>query len=142
VSGRYEPPRQGGLGQFVDSIFLMVLVFICLLAPVFLTRDQSATAPGAGEVQAPAGEQAPAAEVTWESLNQTPVQARQWEKLGHTPETAKPIVENRFDYTVEPVPLIITALVIVGYFLMMLRWSDLEYREVVRERFGDPAPRE
>lgn len=137
MSDRYQPPRQGGAGQFVDSIFLMVLVFICLLAPVFLARDHSAAAPGAGETQAAAGEQAPAAAVTWASLGQTPVQAQQWEKLGHTPETAKPIVENRFDYTIEPVPLAITALVIVGYFVLMLRWSDREYREVIRERFGD-----
>lgn len=138
MNGRYEPPRQGGVGQFVDSIFLMVLVFICLLAPVLLAKDH-ATAPPAVERAADA---APAPPVTWESLNQTPAQARQWEKLGHTPETAKPMVENRFDYTVKPVPLLVTALVIVGYFFMMLRWSDREYREVLRERFGDPAPRE
>lgn len=142
MSGRYEPPRQGGAGQVVDSIFLMVLVFICLLAPVLLARDHSPAPPAGGETAAPAAEVAPAPAVTWESLNQTPVQARQWEKLGHTPETAKPIVENRFDYTVEPVPLAITALVIVGYFVMMLRWSDREYREVIRERFGDAGGQE
>lgn len=137
MSARYEPPRQGGVGQFVDSLFLMVLVFICLLAPVFLAKDHAATAPEGSEAAAPAALAAPAPAVTWESLGQTPVQASQWEKLGHTPETARPIVENRFDYAVEPVPLAITALVIVGYFLMMLRWSDREYREVVRERFGE-----
>jgi hypothetical protein len=137
VSARYQPPRQGGVGQLVDSLFLMVLVFICLLAPVFLARDHAATAPAEeAAVDAPA---APAP--TWESLNQTPVQAQQWEKLGYTPETAKPIVENRFDYTVEPVPLAVTALVIVGYFVLMLRWSDREYREVIRERFGDSGGR-
>ncbi len=136
MSARYEPPRQGGVGQLVDSLFLMVLVFICLLAPVFLARDHSAAAP-AEESAAPAADAAAAPAVTWDSLGQTPVQAQQWEKLGYTPETAKPIVENRFDYTVEPVSLAITALVIVGYFVLMLRWSDREYREVIRERFGD-----
>ena len=76
-------------------------------------------------------------DVTWASLGQTPVQAQQWEKLGHTPETAKPIIENRFDYTVDPVALIVTVVVIVGYFVFVFRISDREYREVVRERFGD-----
>jgi predicted PurR-regulated permease PerM len=124
----------------VDSVFLMVLVFICLLAPVFLAKDHSAAAPAGDEAQSAVD--APAVPApTWESLGQTPVQAQQWEKLGHTPETAKPIVENRFDYTVELVPLAVTALVIVGYFVLMLRWSDREYREVIRERFGEPGGR-
>jgi len=131
MAQHYAPPKQGGIGQFIDSILLMVLVFICLLAPVYLKADHSAAPPEAAKEEAAKGV------VTWESLGQTPVQAQQWEKLGHTPETAKPIIENRFDYTVDPIALIVTAIVIVGYFVFVFRISDREYREVLRERFGD-----
>lgn len=131
MTQHYAPPKQGGMGQFIDSVLLMVLVFICLLAPVYLKADHSATPPQAAQ------EEAAKVVVTWESVGQTPVQAQQWEKLGHTPETAKPIIENRFDYTVDPIALIVTAIVIVGYFVFLFRISDREYREVLRERFGD-----
>jgi len=130
MAQQYAPPKQGGLGQFIDSILLMVLVFICLLAPVYLKADHSAApteaAKGAGKV-----------DVTWESLGQTPIQAQQWEKLGHNPGSAKPIIDNRFDYTVDPVALTVTVLVIAGYFVFVFRISEREYREVVREHFGD-----
>jgi hypothetical protein len=134
MAQNYAPPKQGGMGQFIDSILLMVLVFICLLAPVYLKADHSAAPPGDAQVDAAT------AAVTWASLGQSEAQARQWEKLGHTPDTAKPIIDNRFDYTVDPVALIVTAIVIVGYFVFVLRISDREYRQVVRERFGDGGP--
>lgn len=133
MAQHYAPPKQGGMGQFIDSILLMVLVFICLLAPVYLKADHSAAPP---EV---AKDETAKAELTWASLGQTPVQAQQWEKLGHTPETAKPIIDNRFDYTVDPIALGVTAVVIIGYFVFVFRISDREYREVLRERFGDKS---
>jgi hypothetical protein len=33
---RYEPPRQGHAGQLFDTLFLVVLVFAVLLAPLTL----------------------------------------------------------------------------------------------------------
>ena len=35
------------------------------------------------------------------------------------------------------VNFIITAIIIVGYFVFVVRYSDKEYREVIAERFGD-----
>jgi hypothetical protein len=46
------------------------------------------------------------------------------------------MVANRFDYTIEPLSLLLTVAVLVGYFVFVLRTSDREYREVIRERFG------
>ncbi len=73
--------------------------------------------------------------VNWETLEQNPTMAAQWEKLGYTPETAAEIINQKFDYTIKPVPLIITAIVIIGYFVMMLKMSDKEYRDVIAEKF-------
>lgn len=130
MAQRYEPPKQGRFGQFFDSVFLMVLVFLSLGAPLLLQQKAAPEAPSAEE-------QAAKPAVTWEALNQNPTAKAQWERLGYTAETAKPIVENRFDYTIEPGALIITIVVIVGYFLLLLRWSDREYKQVIGERFGN-----
>jgi hypothetical protein len=129
MANRYEPPKQKGIGQFVDSVFLLVLVYLSLLAPLLLAGKPAHQPP-------PAQEQAQAAAPTWENLQQNEVQAAQWQKLGYTPETAKPIIEDRFDYTIKPFDLILTIVVILGYFLFLFRWSNREYKEVIAERFS------
>ena len=108
----YRPPRQSGPGQFFDSVFLVALVFLSLLAPVLLTSKEPAPARAAA-------------------------QAGQWEKLGLTPADAKAMIEHRFDYTVDPLWLSVTAVVIVGYFVFVLTVSQRQYRDVIRERFGE-----
>jgi uncharacterized membrane protein YjgN (DUF898 family) len=45
------------------------------------------------------------------------------------------MITNRFDYAIEPISLLLTIAVIVGYFIFLLRVSEKEYREVIRERF-------
>ncbi|MFZ4499346.1 MAG: hypothetical protein ACOYMX_06545 [Burkholderiales bacterium] len=125
MSKPYQPPVQSGAGQFFDSLVVLVLVYVSLMAPLLFKE-----APAAPE----AGAEKPA--VTWESLNQTPAMVEQWDKLGVNIEAAAPMIANRFDYTIEPVSLILTILVIVGYFFFVLRTSDREFREVIRERFG------
>jgi hypothetical protein len=129
---RYQPPRQSGIGQLLDSLFIMVLVFLSLLAPVLMKKEAPAPEPAPDQAQ-----QAPAPAVTWDELKQNQVARAQWEKLGHTPETAKPIVESRFDYSIEPVSLIVTIAVILAYFIFVFRISEREYRQVIAERFGD-----
>ena len=124
MSKPYEPPVQNGAGQFFDSLVVLVLVYASLLAPLLFKA--AAVAADAGDKPAP----------TWESLNQTPAMVEQWDKLGVKVDAAALMVSNRFDYTIEPVSLLLTVAVIVGYFIFVLRTSDREYREVIRERFG------
>lgn len=124
----YEPPRQSGTGQFVDAIFILILVYASLLAPLLLKSETAAQAP-ADAVQAAAP--------TWESLKQNAAQAAQWEKLGIGPAGAKPMVEKRFDYTIDPIWLIATIVVILGYFLLVVMISEKEYKQVIAEKFGD-----
>ena len=50
-------------------------------------------------------------------------------------ESAAEIISTSFDYTIDPLWFIVTALVIGGYFLFLVRYSDKEYREVISERF-------
>lgn len=128
AQSRYEPPKQSGAGQVFDSVILLLLVYLALLAPILLQPKPTEVA---------AEEQKVTEAPTWQSLKQNEAQAKQWEKLGHTPESAKPMIEHRFDYTINYGTLAVTILVIVGYFLLVMRVSDREYREVIRERFGE-----
>ena len=81
-------------------------------------------------------ELAVADKTTWAGLGQSAAQQAQWEKLGLTPETAAGMITSRFDYTFDLVALAVTALVVIGYFMLLFRFSKIEYRDVIDERFG------
>ena len=126
MSGKaYRPPEQGKAGQIFDSIFLLVLVYAVLFTPLVLGLTGGGTITKTVE------------NPTWETLGQNPTMAAQWEKLGFTPDSAAEMITTRFDYTIDPVALLITAIVILGYFIFMIRFSEKEYREVINERFGE-----
>jgi hypothetical protein len=122
---KYQPPEQSAAGQIFDSLFLLALVLASLFAPVFLKL-----AVGAKTTTDLAGK-------SWTEMGQTAAQQAAWEKIGQTPETAAPIIGSRFDYTFDPLMLALTAAVIIGYFVFVVRYSGQEYRDVIRERFGD-----
>lgn len=123
---RYEPPKQSGIGQFIDSMLLLVLVYASLMLPLLIELG------GGGESESAA--QTPQ---TWEALGQNPTMQAQWEKLGIGIDDAAAMINDKFDYTIDPLMLIITAAVIVGYFVFLLVVSDREYREVIAEKFGE-----
>ena len=127
MSKNYVPPKQGWAGQVFDSLFILALVYLSLYMPLFFKADAVAAA----------GDAAATAKPTWASLNLSPVVQQQWEKLGYDAEKAAALISNKFDYTIDPMWLIITAVVIVGYFFFIIKISDKEYREVIAEKFGD-----
>ncbi len=59
----------------------------------------------------------------------------QWEKLGYTKESAAEIITQPFDYTIDVAGFVVTLVVVVGYFIFMLRLSEKEYRQVIAEKF-------
>lgn len=119
----YEPPKQSRFGQLFDSAFLLVLVYAALFTPLVLGLT------GAGSSNHPPET------INWETLGQNETMQAQWEKLGYTPETASEIISTKFDYAIDPLMLIITAVVILGYFIFLVKVSDKEYRDVIREKF-------
>jgi hypothetical protein len=121
----YEPPAQSVFGQIVDAVLMLGLVVVTLYLPLLLGLAGSGATTRTYE------------NPSWETLGQNPTMAAQWEKLGFTPDSAAAIIGARFDYSVSWIAFAVTALVIVGYFVVMLRWSDKEYRDVIAERFGD-----
>jgi len=133
MAQRYEPPKQSGMGQLVDSVLLMVFVFGSLMLSLFYENILGFLGFGGDEGEAAAA----AGEVTWESLGQNEVMQAQWEKLGYGVEDAAVLINDRFDYTIDPLALIVTAIVIIGYFVFLFRASDKEYREVLKEKFDN-----
>jgi tryptophanyl-tRNA synthetase len=123
----YSPPKQGMFGQIFDTILVLVLVYASLMVPLlFKAADK---AEHAAELAAAA------VNATWESLGQNAVQQAQWIKLGFDPDKAAVMINSRFDYSIDPLMLIITIAVVAGYFLFMLKVSDKQYREVIAEKF-------
>lgn len=124
----YQPPAQSVAGQIVDAVLMLVLVVITLYLPLLLKLAGGGTTKT--EFPNP----------TWESLGQNATMAAQWEKLEFTPEKAAAIIGTRFDYAFNWGAVAFTALVIVGYFIFLFRYSDKQYREVIAERFdGKPG---
>lgn len=119
----YKPPKQSGAGQIFDAIFIMILIYVVLLSPIVLGLTAGKTETKLPEV------------ISWENLNQNEKMVASWEKLGVPLEEAAEMISTRFDYSINPVALIITAIVIIGYYVMLLKMSDTEYKEVVHEKF-------
>ena len=121
----YVPPVQSKLGQIIDVIVLVVLSVGALFVPLWLGLAGSRKLPGAVE------------NPTWESLGQNAAMVEQWNKLGFADAaSAADMITARYDYTFSVSSLIVMVVVIVGYFFMMIRFSDIEYREVIAEKFG------
>ena len=122
---KYIAPKQSRIGQLIDSLFLLVLVYVTLFAPLVLGLTGGGTKTVLPQ------------QVSWESLGQNATMQAQWEKLGYTPDTAANIIATRFDYTIDPLAFGLTAIVIIGYFGLLLRLSEKEYAEVIREKFSN-----
>jgi hypothetical protein len=121
----YQPPKQSLAGQIFDVVTLLVLTIGALYVPLYLGLAGAAKTP------------APIANPTWEALGQNATEQAQWAALGITdPAAANDIITARFDYSFSWAALITMAVLVIGYFVLVVRLSDKEYREVIDERFG------
>lgn len=123
---RYVAPVQGKLGQIIDVIVLLIMAIGALYIPLWMGLAGSAKIPEV--VNNP----------TWESLGQNPTMVEQWQKLGYSDAaSAAEMITARFDYSFSFGALAVMVVVIVGYYAMLLRFSEKEYRDVIAEKFGE-----
>ena len=121
----YQPPKQSLAGQVVDVVVLLVLTVGALYLPLYMGLAGAAKTP------------APIENPTWEALGQNEVEQAQWAVLGFPDAaSANEIITARFDYTFSWMALAVMVVVVVGYFVLVVKLSDKEYREVIDERFG------
>jgi hypothetical protein len=129
----YQPPKQSVAGQTFDTLFLLALVMAALFVPIYLGLA------GGGKTTIELKD------TTWQGMGQNATMQAQWEKLGFTPgakteenaTSAAELIATRFDYTIEPLELALTALVVIAYFFIVFHWSRKEYRDVIDEKFNN-----
>jgi cytochrome c-type biogenesis protein CcmH/NrfG len=122
----YSPPIQGKASQLVDVIVLVVLTVGALFVPIWLKMAGAAKSVTT-----------PVADPSWEALGQNAAQAAQYEALGYTPESAHDLILARFDYSFSIGALVTMVVVILLYYFLILRFSEVEYREVISEKFEE-----
>lgn len=142
MAQRYNPPQQSREGQIFDVILLLAFVFGALYLPIYMNAAAVSRVEKlpdgvtyAMQANADGSESKVWTGLTWESLGQNATMQQQWEKLGYTVESAADIITMPFEYAIDYLWFIITIIVIVGYYVFVLKVSDKEYREVIRERF-------
>lgn len=133
---RYTPPQQSKIGQVIDVLVLLVLTVGALYVPLLLGLAGGAKEPAAFIPNA-----------TWEQLKQdTPEKIEKWKALGAynavTPDPAnedfQKLVTARYDYwAFSSFELILMIVIVVGYFVIVVRLSGKEYKDVISEKFGD-----
>jgi predicted PurR-regulated permease PerM len=135
----YIPPKQSVAGQLFDVAFLLALVFAALFLPLWLkiaVPSRVEKLPeGVTYTMAADGTTKQWSGLTWEKLGQNPTMQTQWEKLGYTLESAADIITQQFDYTIDTAGVVITGVVIIGFFVFLIVMSDREYRQVIAEKF-------
>jgi hypothetical protein len=160
----YQPPEQSAAGQLFDSLFVIVLVAATLLGCLYLTVLSAGpppeAAPAAAEAAAapatPADPAAPAAASSVDAPAAAVMAAEAPATKAPEPSAQDTIKSERFaalgwdaakvaereaaiaakSYEIDWPMLLLTALVVIGYFSFLVRASDKELREVINERFG------
>lgn len=109
----YQPPKQSLAAQIFDVITLLVLTVGALYVPLYLGLAGAAKTP------------APIANPTWEALGQNTTEQAQWAALGITdPAAANDIITARFDYSFSWAALITMAVLVIGYFVLVVKLSE------------------
>ena len=130
----YVAPKQNMASQLVDVVVLVVLTVGALFVPIWLKLA------GASKV---ALEVLP---TQWDQMGLNEVQIAKYQALGFTdptqvlnPDTGFTVanlITDRFDYSFSVGALLTMVVIIVLYYVLILRFSEVEYREVISEKFG------
>ena len=122
---KYTPPEQPKIMQWFDIAVVVGAIFLALWFPLHMEWIGNSKVM---EV---------VANPTWETLKQTPAQVEQWVKLGYADAAAAhDIIQNKWDYSINWLQLVLLTVALVGYFVFLFKASDKEYREVIDEKFG------
>jgi hypothetical protein len=142
----YQPPRQSIVGQWIDVIVLLALIFLALFVPIWTkiavpSRVEKLPAGVSYVMKTTTDADGNEVEVkewtglTWQALGQNPTMQQQWEKLGHTQESAADIITMPFDYTIDWLGLVGMVILIGGYYGFLLWHSKKEYKQIIAEKF-------
>ena len=129
----YQPPKQSPRGQLVDSLIILVLLMVVLFGVTYFVQSSTS-----------------ATEVKTRPLSALPITQTEKDQYAlaikhgivDLPTVNQQVADNKEDDNKYPIAvgtLIITFGVIALYMAFVYIQSFKEYREVVREKFGDPT---
>ena len=131
----YQPPKQGKASQLFDVVVLVILTVGALFVPLWMGMA------GAAKV---ALEKLP---TQWDEMGLNEAQIAKFQALGFmeptqvlnpdTGFTVANLITDRFDYSFSVGALLTMIAVILLYYFLILRFSEVEYREVISEKFGE-----
>ena len=122
---KYNPPEQSKAMQWADIIFVVAAFFFALWFPLYM--GWAGISKVMEKIENP----------TWEALKQTPAQIEQWVKLGYADAAAAhDLIQNKWDFSINWVELVLLTVALVGYFVFLFKASDKEYRDVIDEKFN------
>ena len=123
----YTPPKQGKASQLIDVIVLVVLTVGALFVPLWMGLA------GAAKTVADARREPHLGDAGSEPRRRP----RSTRRSATTPPAAHDLILARFDYSFSIGALLTMVVVIVLYYVLILRFSEVEYREVISEKFGE-----
>jgi hypothetical protein len=122
---KYNPPEQSKAMQWFDIACVVAAIFFALWFPLYM--GWAGISKVMEKIDNP----------TWDALKQTPAQIEQWVKLGYADAAAAhDLIQNKWDYSINWVQLIVLTIALVGYFVFLFKASDKEYRDVIDEKFN------
>ena len=135
----YIPPKQSVAGQLFDVAFLLALVFAALFLPLWL----KIAVPSRVEKLPEGVTYTMAADGTTKQWTASPGRSsakippcRPSGRSSAIPWKRPPTSSrSRFDYTIDTAGVVITGIVIIGFFVFLIVMSDREYRQVIAEKF-------
>lgn len=128
---RYQPPSQSMRGQFIDALFILVLLFVTLFATTYIAQSGGDSGGGSAEAK-------PISELPVSSTEKQQLQEVVNEDVADLEAVNSAVEANptpdKYDFSV--LALILTA-ALLGTYLVFVYWSSFrEYREVIEEKFG------
>lgn len=125
--------RQSGRSQFLDALFILVLVFVTLFATTWIVEKTSSSA-STSATNGKTIDQLPLTGAERKQYHQMVDQGMVDQKAADQQVAAnKP---NDHQYPINPWLLLVTALLLAGYLGFVYRTSFKEYREVINQKFG------
>lgn len=130
---RYQPPEQSMRGQFLDALFILVLLFATLFVTTYIAQG------GGGSGGSESAEVKPISELPISSAEK-----QQFQKMVNNGMVSLETINTSIDanqpdpnkYNFSVLALIMTAGLLIAY-LVFVYWSSFkEYREVIEEKFG------
>ena len=122
----YQPPKQSLAGQVVDVVVLLVLTVGALYLPLYMGLAGAAKTPNPDR-EPDLGSARPERGRAGRNGRCSASRTRPPPTRSSPPASTTPSAGRR---------LIVMVVAVVGYFVLVVRLSDREYREVIDERFG------